>query len=385
MNSAAASTGTGAGIGAGTTNHIPSHRKLVTGDAVATQPARIDAIIVPTARTAGYLRTAMALAHDQGCVLVALCSRRASAEAAFKLARQMGTEILAVDLPRLGRRLLPSFKSSEVLRGTRFDRRTDTSTKRNLGLLLALVAGWDRILFLDDDISVPRVQDLNDAAGLLDDYAGVGLSIGGFWDNSVVCHAFRDSGGEQDTFIGGGALAIGHRSYTSFFPNIYNEDWFFLLDDKGLRPSAMTGQVDQAPYDPYRDGDRARSEECGDTLAEGLFSLLDHGRELTDATAAYWQFFLRKRRCFINEVLGMAMAADLDEAERSRMITALKAAKGRSALIEPQFCVDYLDAWRADRRIWQRHVAQADHRYRRGGLEKLLAEIGLMHCYRGAA
>ncbi|SMC61637.1 hypothetical protein [Kibdelosporangium aridum] len=367
----------------GTTNHIPSHRKLVTDDAVA-RSAEINAIIVPTARTVGYLRTAMALARAQGCILVALCSKRASAEAAFNLAKDMGTQILAVDVPRLSKRLLPTFHSSTILRHTKFDRRTDTSTKRNLGLLLALVAGWERILFLDDDISVPRVEDLNEAAGLLDGYAGVGLSIGGFWDNSVVCHAYRDSGGEQDTFIGGGALAIGNRSYTSFFPNIYNEDWFFLLDDKGLRPSAMTGQVIQKPYDPYRDGERARSEEFGDTLAEGLFSLLTTGKDLTDATDAYWRVFLDKRRSFIAEVLEMAETAPLTEAERSRMIIALKAAGGRSMLIKPDFCVRYLEAWRADRRIWQRHVAQTEHRYQRGGLEKLLADIGLMHCYRGA-
>ncbi|MCE7003446.1 glycosyltransferase family 2 protein [Kibdelosporangium philippinense] len=369
-----------------TTNHVSSHRKLVT-DGVIARPAEINAIIVPTARTVGYLRTAMELARAQGCILVVLCSKRASAEAAFRLARDIGTEILAVDLPRLGlaKRLLPAFHSSAILRGTRFDRHTDTSTKRNLGLLLALVAKYDRILFLDDDISVPRVEDLNEAAGLLDDYHGVGLSIGGFWDNSVVCHAFRDSGGAQDTFIGGGALAIGQRSYDSFFPNVYNEDWFFLLGDNGLRPSAMTGQVKQQPYDPYRDGERARSEEFGDTLAEGLFSLLTNGKDLTGATEAYWRHFLRKRRAFIDEVLEMAMDADMFEAERSRMITALKAARGRNALIEPEFCVRYLEAWRADRRIWQKHVAQVQHRYHRGGLEKLLADIGLMHCYRGAA
>ncbi|CAM3972009.1 hypothetical protein KIPE111705_34075 [Kibdelosporangium persicum] len=370
--------------GGETANHIPSHRKLVTADAVG-KPATINAIIVPTARTLGYLRTAVDLAGAQGCVLVALCSKRASAEAAFRLAKSKGTEVLAVDVPDLNARLLPGFRTSALLRGTRFHRPTDTSMKRNLGLLLARVAGWERILFLDDDISVPKVGDLNDAAGLLDDYAGVGLSIDGFWDNSVVCHAFRDSGGAQDTFIGGGALAVGPKAYGSFFPNIYNEDWFFLLDDKGLRPSAMTGRVIQAPYDPYRDGDRARSEEFGDTLAEGLFGLLGHGRDLTAATAGYWRDFLAKRRSFIDEVLEMAACAPLPPAERSRMIEALKAARGRNRLIEPRFCVDYLDAWRADRRTWQRHVVSVAGRYRRGGLQKLLADIGLMHCYQTAA
>ncbi|MET0237743.1 MAG: hypothetical protein ABW224_24105 [Kibdelosporangium sp.] len=366
-------------------NHHSSHRHLLTNEAGAA-PAPIDAIIVPTARPVAYLRTAIALAKQQGCPLVALCSRRASAEAAVKLAQPMNIEIIAVDVAELPRELLPRFSTSEVLRSTRFNRHADTSLKRNLGLLLAQAAGWERIVFLDDDISVPRAGDLNDAAGLVGRYAVAGLSIGGYPDNSVVCHAFRDAGGRQDTFIGGGALVVGRQSFTSFFPNIYNEDWFFLLDDTKLRPSAVTGLAIQAPYDPYRETTRARSEELGDCLAEGLFRLLDTGQRLTDATPAYWAGFLRQRRRFIDEVIALTAAqADLSAADRVRMTAALKAARGRNLLIEPALCMDYMRAWRADRKQWRLHVHRAARVCGPGGKEKLLADLGLMHVYRAAA
>ncbi|RSM90400.1 hypothetical protein DMH04_02690 [Kibdelosporangium aridum] len=362
----------------GTDNHSPSHRKLITVDAVA-RPAPVDAIIVPTARPVAYLRTAMALARDRGCVLVALCSKLAAANVAFREAKASGTEIIAVDVTAGLSTRMPRFDTSDVTASTAFERRTDTSMKRNLGLLLAQVAGWERIVFLDDDISVPRAADLNDAAGLLDYYTGAGLAIGGFPDNSVVCHAFRDAGGKQDTFIGGGALAIGQRSYSSFFPDIYNEDWFFLLEEKTLSPSASTGKVVQAAYDPYRDDRRARSEELGDSLAEGLFWLLDNGRELTDADeSGYWVDFLGRRRQFIDEVIEMVRDAQhLGSADKSRMTAALKAAKGRNLKIQPDMCVDYLAAWRKDRERWQGYLSSMNATYHDRGVPRLLNFLGL--------
>jgi hypothetical protein len=55
----------------------------------------------------------------------------------------------------------------------------------------------------------------------------------------------------------------------SFFPDIYNEDWFYLLDDDRLRPVTLVGEAIQPAYDPYRDPCRAQVEESGDDLAEG--------------------------------------------------------------------------------------------------------------------
>jgi hypothetical protein len=363
-------------------HHHGSHRQLLTGaGTVEVKPAQVDAIIVPTARPVAYLRKAIALADQLGCTLLVLCSKLAKAPDAAKAGKDSRASVVAIDTDGLPSGLVPNFKTSAVLRGNRFNRRTDTSIKRNLGLLLAEVAGWERIVFLDDDITVPRPDDLLDAAGLLASHAAVGLSNGGYPDNSVVCHAYRETGGPQDTFIGGGALAVGAASFTSFFPNIYNEDWFFLLDDDRLRPSTVTGLAVQSPYDPFSDVRRARSEELGDCLAEGVFSLLDTGGRVQDADARYWRGFLDKRRRFIDDVLCRVQSADNDLAEKARMIAALKAARGRNQFIEPELCVDYLRVWRTDRDLWRRHLDDIGRKHGYGmTLDKVLADLGLMHC-----
>lgn len=337
-------------------HHHGTHAGLLAKPSVAAFPAELDAIIVPTARNAATLDHAIELAAKLKCTLVALSSKWSSVREVVALAEGR-TKLIAIDIERLPKGVIPRFQTSEVLNRTPHRPKTDLSLKRNLGLLLARLIGWERVVFLDDDITVPEPTDLMTAAALTDHYAGVGLKIDGMLDNSVVCHAYRDAGGRQDTFVGGGAMAVSTKAVTSFFPNIYNEDWFFLLGDDELRPTASTGVAIQQPYDPYRE-ERARKEELGDVLAEGLFWLLDTGRSLQHADEAHWTTFLRERAGFITDVIRMVEATDHDPALRRRMLAALKAARGRSQIITPELCVDYVKAWRADRVRWRQHVEE---------------------------
>jgi hypothetical protein len=304
------------------------------------------------------LEEAARAARSLGCSLVTLHSpgRTKASAAAFYL-DFWSLNLITIDVPEPARLRLPALETSRLLAGTIFERRTDVSTKRNLGLLLSHMLRWKRVVFLDDDIRVPDPAHLSRAASLLDTYAAVGLGIGGFPDNSMVCHAFRDAGGRQETFIGAGALAVDVERNCSFFPNVYNEDWFFVLDaGKGLRSVATAGRVLQDPYDPYLPG-RARAEEFGDVLAEGTFWLLDQGSSVSDGDLAHWRDFLARRKRFIEQVLGMVeRATDLEPPERARRVEALNASLGRLAEITPELCVDYLNALAVDQERWQRHI-----------------------------
>ena len=192
---------------------------------------------------------------------------------------------------------------------------------------------------------------------LLDEHSAVGLCNDGYPDNSVVCHAYRLAGGQQQAFVGAGALAVELARSRSFFPDIYNDDWFFLLDgDRSLQSTAATGHVYQHPYDPFRTPERARGEELGDVLAEGLYWLLDQERSVMEADESHWSMFLARRSRFIRDILEMVEAAAIDGHEKDRRIAALRGSLGRLALITPGLCERYLAAWAADRRQWRRHV-----------------------------
>src|ERR1700729_3928421 len=298
--------------------HHGSHRNLIWSTADAAPDAGVEAIIVPTARRPAYLAQAAALAKTLGCVLVTLHSGKwtTAGKAAERLGRDV--DLIAIDVPEPERLRLPDWQTSRLLAGTVFARRTDLSAKRNLALMLCHRLDWSRILFLDDDITQLNPDDVRKASGLLATHNAVGLQIGGFPDHSVVCHAYRDAGGRQQSFIGGGALAVEVKRSNSFFPDIYNDDWFFLLDSgKGLQPTAVTGQVVQYPYDPFRSPERARAEELGDVLAEGIYWLLDQDRSATDADEAHWARFLSKRAQFIDGVLDMVRSHPLEPDEKA--------------------------------------------------------------------
>ncbi|MEV7038036.1 hypothetical protein [Amycolatopsis sp. NPDC051061] len=360
-----------------------SHRDLLTAIVPDDAPrAPLDAIIVPNGRPAAYLEQAITAAKHQDAHLLLLCSLRADVSTAALTAKRAGVRVTAVDVDLLPERVVPPFATDKLLQFhfTRFHRPVDTSLKRNLGLLVASLAGWQRILFLDDDIVLPDPGDLTAAAGLLDDYPVVGLANAGMPDNSVVCHAFRDAGGDQDTFIGGGAMAVGEPAFSSFFPNIYNEDWFFLLDGRRLRPSAVTGTAFQYDYDPYNDPRRARGEELGDTLAEGVFGLLDIGLGLADADEKYWRAFLPERRHMIGMTIEGVQATDIEPPQKARMVAALKAAIGRSHLITPELCVGYLRAWQEDCVRWHKHLRELRRDHRGGlGIDDALTTLGIGH------
>jgi hypothetical protein len=354
-----------------------SHRgQLRQFDRKSVVPDSVHAIIVPVSRSSDSLGPAVALARQHKCVLLALCSKQASAREVQQHAEWADVDIIAVDMDLVGA-VLPSFKSDEMLAESEFARETDVSAKRNLGLIFAWLAGWHRIVFLDDDIIVPEINDLGRVAGLLHHYPAVGLSLAGFPDNSVVCHANRAVGRFQETFIGGGAMAVDVGRMNSFFPNIYNEDWFFLLGGRKSRKYGVVGQANQAAYDPYANPDRARVEEFGDCLAEGLYSLLDTNEFARSAQEVYWEEFLSARHVLIEKIIGSLDIVAEVSAVRNRMYAALSAALDRSREIKPDFCVQYLAAWHADRETWSRFVLRKSHGQGKSGRDAAIRSLGL--------
>jgi hypothetical protein len=358
--------------------HHGSHNHLLTVvEPPLTATPRLDAIIVPTFRAVDALRDSFVLARELGTPLVALCSGQAQATRSVALGEELGADVLAIDLHDV-RPKMPAFRSDKVLRSAGFANSSDLSLKRNLGLLIGRIAGWKRVLFLDDDIYGVRADELHGAAEVLDDpgFRAVGLSNHGYPDNSVVCHAYRAIGADQDSFIGGGAMIVDPSRTRSFFPNIYNEDWFFLLGDGLPLRAAVSGTMVQRSYDPFATSQRAAGEELGDTLAEGLFWLLDSHKGLAACDTAFWGDFLFRRRRLLDHVLRLVDTTIHDPREREPIKDSLRAARGRSSYINPSLCDAFVRAWNDDLHTWNtflEHFSTVD------GIDKALAELGVSH------
>jgi hypothetical protein len=348
--------------------HIASHRVLVPDlDDVAVAHGvqrSLGAVVVPAGRAADNLGPAARVARIAGCHLLILCSGKADPWTASQVAgRALPTDSFTVvelppgwSIPRLELR-------ADRLPGV-VGRRVDTSAKRNVGLLVARQLGWENILFLDDDVRgfSPR-HVLQVRRGLAEGHESseaVGWAFDQYPDNSMVCHAYRRAGGVQDTFIGGGALAVKVSPWTPHFPDVYNEDWLFMLRLMLRRRSALAlaGTLRQVSYDPFAVPLDAAKQEFGDVLGEGLFRLLHSGRSISAATSAkYWIGMLRLRLRMVEKIKEVLLTRG--DPGDARACAALDSAFASSKSLSewPLQLAEWVFAWSGDCLSWSRRMA----------------------------
>jgi hypothetical protein len=323
--------------------------------------AGLDAIIVPAARPAKNLQTALGLATETGARLIVLCSLRAHAdEVRTLLAEYKLPDAAAVEMPQKSSEWpLRDFETTRWLHGAGKAvcgaRSSDLSLKRNTGLLLARLLGWDRIFFMDDDIrwisadTVLSTVSLLGAAGY--GYRTAGMSVKDYPDNSVVCHARREVGEKQGVFVSGSVLAVDCRLPFDFFPDLYNEDWLFFHRDAAEGRLATPGSIaEQLPYDPFGDPQRAAGQEFGDVIAEGLYALLHSGLRAEAANEQYWEGFLEDRNRVLEVVRQRVPRARSHK--RKKISRSIGSAQQMLGTITPTMCADYVAAWQRDLARW---------------------------------
>jgi hypothetical protein len=360
--------------------HLDTHRNLVSRTEQRESDAglTLDAIVVPASRTAENLEQAITLARALDCVLLILCSHAVkTADVHDLLARRSFSGAIVISLPDDYRHDLLDFpalaKIKEDLPQACSLYVTDLSMKRNVGLVLARMLGWRRIFFLDDDIRDINPADVQSTVSMLGSHPVAGMRVSRFPDNSAACHAHRETGGLQDVFITGAALAVDCEQDIGFFPDIYNEDWLFFFDNASRGQLGGSGrEVTQLRYDPFADPERAAWQEFGDVLAEGLYTLLDRDRKVEHATSEYWSYFLTARQRFLEAIIHRSDSAKPQVKEK--LLSSVEAALKCSITIEPRLLERYVRLWRHDLRDWQRRIAKVG---RMSSLEVALKELGL--------
>jgi hypothetical protein len=343
-----------------------THLSLLARTSARRQAASLDAIIVPASRTAVNLDHAVTLARAVNCQLVVLCSLKAQAAEINELLDLRGfTQAMVVELPEgytIPKLDLGTSKPASMgLPDSCVNPNGDLSAKRNIGLLLARMAGWNRIFFLDDDIRDLYPSDLREVATMLGPYRAVGMRAVDFPDNSVVCHGHRKTGGYQDVFISGSVLAVHCTEAVAFFPEIYNEDWFFFYHAAEAQRLGRHGRdATQLRYDPFADPQRAAGQEFGDIMAEGLYGLLHRQTGAVYATSDYWQTFLDSRMRFLEGVLTRSEL--IEPYLQKRIASSIETAMTWTRQIEPSMCEHYITLWQKDLGTWEQRLNDAPTR-----------------------
>ncbi len=351
----------------------------------------LDAIIVPTVRSAQQLRYAARLAADAHCQLVILYTESFPPGLTPVLAelQQGKAAVLALGsgvthrLLDLAAGIPQSLVSSCAL---------DISRKRNLGLLIGRICGWKRMLFLDDDIRRLSMVKLRSAADLLRKYPVVGLRVIKYPDASAVGHARRLTGHRQEPFISGGSLLVDPQRLDGFFPPVYHEDWLCTINHLRRGEVAVAGTVGQLAYKPFTTSERARLEEFGDILTSGLLWLVHARHERNDAESVlataeydYWREATKPR--FWEEILEQRATLLGNIASRLESLSphgpaplqSVKAAQQRCAELVPAEFVSFTEKWLERLAVWRSLLSQFSHV---DSVGKALAELGLSHAVR---
>jgi hypothetical protein len=339
-----------------------SHAGLLDVSGTASAHAWFDAIVVPTHRPVARLRSCIRLARRTQTPLIVICSRAVSQDEVIELAAEVdvNVEVFAFNLPSDSPLKIEFATSQDAeLSAVSPDRHRDLSMKRNIGLVLARLRGWTKLMFLDDDIYSVGQYHVAALAAALDDHNVSALIPKRYPDNSVVCHAHRLGGGKQDVFASASGIGVRcNRDDLAFFPDVYNEDWFFFADEAANHRIARVGESRQRKYDPYDSPRRAVREEFGDLLAEGLYARLDINEGIWGVDKGYWRDFIERRREFHQRVAESLIHVDARHRdEAARAARSIRAAQDQLDRITPRLCHKFMHHWKEDLAGWRSYLA----------------------------
>jgi len=357
----------------------------------------VDAIVVPTNRSAEHLCSAIKLAAAARCHLIAVYTDSPPAELSTVLVGLRPGQVTLLTVRKGAKDRLLDLGAS-LPQGVISPNALDISRKRNLGLLIGRVCGWTRMLFLDDDIRKLSVAKLSSAAALLDDYPVVGLQVKKFPDASVVGHARRLTGRRQEPFISGGSLLVNPQLLNGYFPPIYHEDWLCIINHLRAREVAIGGSVGQLPYLPFTTSERAKLEEFGDILLSGLLWLVhartrngvadkayplketDYWREATNAR--FWRQILEQRAVLLTDITERLTGKNFDGPSP---LPSLGAAQRWLGELKPADFASFTARWLSSLAIWRgclSGLSQVDLIDKGQAIDKALSELGLTQVVR---
>jgi hypothetical protein len=309
---------------------------------------------VPSARGADHIYNAAITARNAGSYLVVLASGRTDASAA---------EALVAGIEHTRKKYLvldfSTFSSDALLPLRTFEHplanlTSDLSQKRNVGLILSSIMGWQSVLFVDDDVQPIGRAELRDAAALLAgvDRNGVrrrlvGWACSQFPDFSSVGHARAHGADARASFAGGGAMALSCDPVPPFFPPVYNEDMLVWLEMLRRDPTSVSlvGTVTQEEYNPFGELQRAADQEFGEVLVEGMIRTPSSDQAIRPE---FWRQVLRDRRAMLQQLSdrleGLGVPAG---------VLVVQVALDKHTDDWPGLLADFIAGWDRDLAVWR--------------------------------
>ena len=180
---------------------------------------------------------------------------------------------------------------------------------RNYAIILAKVLGFERVLFMDDDIIIEDNSPVYEMFDLLNNADFVSAEIKGMPDLSVVDFIMQKVGLEPYRFMSGGFLAFNLNSVAEYFLNYYNEDWIWLFMHRPEAKLVKYGEVYQLPYDPFENAiEKALHQEFGEILVEGVkrYIEIENKSNTLLLNKDFWDEIVKMRANLIKDIMHLS-------------------------------------------------------------------------------
>lgn len=175
---------------------------------------------------------------------------------------------------------------------------------RNFVIDFAITNGFEKILFLDDDILFKNLSDVENGFRILNDSNFVSYKITGMVDDSIVGHIASRINyfNSKIRMLSGGIIYLNPDFLNYRFTNIYNEDWIIQLLEFGKQKILLDIEVVHKSYNPFSNyKEKIIFQEYGEIFVRGLIEI--YRKDLNIAlTVDFWKRILQERICYINDL-----------------------------------------------------------------------------------
>lgn len=174
-------------------------------------------------------------------------------------------------------------------------------TARNFALDYSIKENYEKVLFIDDDISGIEVNVLDKGFKTLTENNFVSCNLGGIPDDSIVGHidSKLNSIMQEPRMLSGGFLFLSPKSINHRFFNIYNEDWILQLMEHSKERIVLPFTVYHNIEGYSLKNSNIYFQEIGEIIVEALLI----NKEAFNLDYNFWTNVIDIRLTYIKELI----------------------------------------------------------------------------------
>lgn len=175
-------------------------------------------------------------------------------------------------------------------------------TARNFALDYSIIYNYEKVLFIDDDISDINSEKLEYGFKTLTNKNFVSCNLKGRTDDSIVGHLAKnlDIVDNEPRMLSGGFWFLSPHSINNRFYNIYNEDWILQLLESNKHRIILPFSVDHdIKEQSLLNEDAIFFQEIGEIVVIGLLN----EKDALTMKSKFWNEIIRSRIFYLKRLI----------------------------------------------------------------------------------